>query len=233
MMHRRVQPYHTAATRAVVRAFLFVGLIAGCRKHVDAPTAATAPPRRAEPPATASLASGSSVAAKPSSAPTTAPAVAAAGNTAFESKSGGFRTSYPATWSPQPRKDFVLELVPGASDEKKSPATVSVDVPDLPPHLPGMIRMSLIESHFVDHLKQRFGDVKVEDRKDATLVPQAQERLLTLTWRASDGQQYKQEALLMIHSSRVYIIRGTAPAEDFARADAAFQEVAHSWQWSK
>src|SRR6185436_4504441 len=148
------------------------------------------------------------VAANASTAPAAAPA--ATGSVTFESKASGYRTSYPATWSPRPSKDFELELVPGSLSAKTSPTTVSVDVPSLPPHLPGMIRMSLIESHFIDHLRERFKEVNVENRQDATVVPQAQERLLTTTWRASDGRQYKQEALLMIHSSRVYIIRGTA-----------------------
>jgi hypothetical protein len=218
-----------AVPRAALRLCMLVALATGCRKHVDTPTASAAPPRRAEPSAPASLASAGPVATNASTAPAPAPT----GNVTFESKASGYRTSYPATWSPQPSKDFELELVPSPATGKASPTTLSVDVPSLPPHLPGMIRMSLIESHFVDHLRERFKDVNVENRQDATVVPQAQERLLTLTWKASDGRQFKQEALLMIHSSSVYIIRGTAPVEEFARADSAFQQVAHSWQWSK
>lgn len=144
----------------------------------------------------------------------------------------GFSLSIPHGWTAQPTDTLALLLLPTKSSSAADPvsaASLSLDVPRLPPHLPGMIRMSLVQNGFVKDLRERFGEVTVIDERPAD-VPDAQARMLLLSWR-DDGQPFMQRAVLMIHAGRVYIFRGTSAAEDFATVDRAFGLVLRSLAW--
>lgn len=143
----------------------------------------------------------------------------------FSSPRDGFSLRYPSGWTPKPSNDFVMELHRGET------ATISMDVPSLPPHLPGMIRLSLVENGFLDDLKKETGGVHSSDRTDIS-VPDAQARRITTSWSKA-GTEFRQSAVLMIHADRVYILRATAPADQFDATSRDLDEVLKSLTWTK
>ena len=146
--------------------------------------------------------------------------------TRVDSERYGIHLDWPSDWSPRQSKDFVLELVP----KESSGATISLDVPDLPPHLPGMIRMNLVANGLLDDLKKEQPSLQVVEQKDVQM-PSASARRIATTWKTKDGTEYRQDALLMVHADRVYIIRGTSPAKDAQRVRDAFEKITSSLKW--
>lgn len=146
--------------------------------------------------------------------------------TSIDSERYGIHLDWPAGWSPRQSKDFVLELAPSGSDAQ----TISLDVPDLPPHLPGMIRINLVVNGFLDDLKKDHPGLQVVEQKDAS-VPDATARRVVTTWKEKDGTEYRQDALLIVHADRVYIIRGAGPTNDAQRVRPAFEKVVSSLKW--
>src|SRR3954465_3886595 len=127
---------------------------------------------------------GCSPAKNAGAGPTTAPAPAPApathsasnGVATYENKQAKFRLSYPADWKPAPSKDYVLALVP--KDDAlaaKADRMVSVDVPSLPPHLPGMITLGAIQNGLLDDLRKQWTEVKVLEGSTETM-PDAKAR---------------------------------------------------------
>jgi hypothetical protein len=145
----------------------------------------------------------------------------------------GFAVRIPNGWAPATDKQLALLLLPDQRQPRaggRSGPSMSMDIPALPPHLPGMIRMPLIEDGFVNDLKKRFKDVVVLEGR-AIDIPNAQARVLLLTWR-DDTRHMKQRAVLMIHAGRVYILRATAPAQSFDVVDQAFDVMLASLEWT-
>ena len=73
-------------------------------------------------------------------APTTSPSTQPI---AFVSTAKGVGLEYPPDWKPIPSSDYMLLLVPvgGSSSNERS---ISLDVPDLPLHVPGMIPINSV-----------------------------------------------------------------------------------------
>ena len=61
----------------------------------------------------------------------------------------GIALALPAGWTARASRDYVLELEPaGALGAGRR--EISVDVPDLPPHIPGLIPMGLVKNGYVE-----------------------------------------------------------------------------------
>jgi hypothetical protein len=146
--------------------------------------------------------------------------------TEFRSDQFGFRVTYPQGWQPRPSEDFVLEFVPIDPPSADAGRSISIDVPKLPPHLPGMIRIPLIQNGLVDDVKKKFRDVQIVESRDVDF-PDAKARRLRLRW-TGNGQPFEQEVLMLIHHDRVYIIRGTSPATNFAATNVSFEQIVSS-----
>src|SRR6266550_4669335 len=97
------------------------------------------------------------------------PAVAAiqAGAGEFESRAGHFALRYPADWSSKPTREYTLLLEQRFTAEA---AQVTVDVPYIPPHLPGMMTMKLVANGYVSDLKKRLSGFSVVQEHDDTLA---------------------------------------------------------------
>jgi hypothetical protein len=148
--------------------------------------------------------------------------------TSIDSEQYGIHLNWPPEWSPRQSKDYVLELV----SNDAAGATISLDVPSLPPHLPGMIKMNLVANGFLDDLKKEQPSLQVTEQKDVSMPNTAARRIVT-TWRSKDGSEYRQDALLMVHADRVYIIRGAAPMKSADKTRAACEHVVSSLKWLK
>lgn len=196
----------------VAGAVLIAG--AGCVRRSGGPAAQA--DRTAPPAAPATTQPAEATAAAPES-PLLPPTLT------FESR--GVRFDYPGDWQPRPSDDYVLKLVGSSGSE------MTLDVPALPPHLPGLIPLGMVENGYLDDLKQSYPGLKIDERSDHA-VPGARARLVRSTWPVGDGTDRAEVALLMVHGDHVYILRLTGPAPQVAAARPVFDETARSIRWT-
>jgi len=162
--------------------------------------------------------------------PSTAPTTSAAGETKlFEDRSHGFSLRYPAKWSLRQDPENVFTADARANDE--TGPELSVAVPKLPPHVPGMVPLGAVQSGYVDDLKKRLKDVKVEQRAtDDIPITGCQLRRFAATGRDKNGPRAL-DVLVLYKNDRLYIITAEAPASEADKERAAFQQAVTSWQW--
>jgi hypothetical protein len=171
-------------------------------------------------------------AGKPATTASTTPSTAAASSIGtFSSPKLGIRLQYPADWKPTESKDYELLLVPAkkpaAGDADRS---ISLDVPDLPPHIPGMIPIGLVKNGYLDDLKKQYG--AIETREEAMTVAGAEGRLLISHWK-KDGRSFSDIAVVVVHANRVYILRAAGDQAGEPAIRAVFDGIAKSVQWVK
>jgi hypothetical protein len=159
----------------------------------------------------------------PMGSPTSAPTFVE-----WDKSAKGVKIKYPGDWKAKKNPDFELMLLhAGAAKEDR----ITVDIPDLPPHLPFMIRMSRIEHDYVEDLKKEHPDLQQKKASDVSLSD-AQARLVESTWHANK-ETYDDVALLVIHASNVYIFDAQADDSDLTATRAAFDSIRASIQWTK
>jgi hypothetical protein len=142
---------------------------------------------------------------------------------------GTVRLDLPAGWNKKPNKDYDLFLVPaGAKGDDQS---ISLDIPDLPAHVPGMIPLGMVAKGYLDDLRKTAG-VAIQTKQEPQTLPKAQARLLTSTWQR-DEKSFCDTALVIVHSDHVYILRAACDAAQEKPTREAFDAVAHSLQWTK
>jgi hypothetical protein len=169
-------------------------------------------------------AQAAAVAAVPASAPAPAPAPAH-----WSDARKNVKLAYPGDWKPKKNPDYELMLVPAgaASDDRR----ITMDVPDLPPHLPFMIQMSRVEHDYLQDLKKEHPDLQVKSSAE-TKVPETTARIVQSVWH-QNGAAYDDVVLLMIHASGVYILDIHTPDAQLAPTRAAFDSVRASLVWTK
>jgi hypothetical protein len=190
-------------------------VLAGCGSHRE-----QGPPQASE-----------RAAPSPASAtqPATAPATAQASVTWSLADKGIAKLQYPADWQAKKNPDYELMLVPAGarSDERR----ITLDVPDLPPHLPFMLQMGRIQKDYVADLKKDHPDLQVEDAVDQQL-PNSTARLIRSGWNQA-GMEHRDVALLIIHDSAVYILDAQTDQPHLAVTRAAFDAIRGSLQWTR
>ncbi len=138
-----------------------------------------------------------------------------------EFASHGVRLRYAPPWSPADNANYVLMLV----DPARPGLTISLDVPKLPPHVPGLIPLGMVVNGYVDDLKKQHPGVAVSDAL-ATRVAGANAKRVRSTW---DSQS--EEAVLTVHGDRVYILRANSPVADAASATELLDAILGSVKW--
>jgi hypothetical protein len=162
----------------------------------------------------------------PATAPLGAPA------TVFARPDLGVELTQPAGWAARPNKDYVLLLRPASANGAEAPE-ISLDVPDLPFHIPGMIPIGAVRSGYLDDLRKQVGQMTVEDLPPPD-VGGAAARMVRSTWHpAGGGLGVSETALLMGHGDRVYILRGRADEAHAGETRAGFDEIVRSIKWVK
>jgi len=191
----------------------------GCHSHNQRPIDDPPPPAVAGPTTSASTAT--------SHAAGSVRAAESKPSGVFDAK--GIRFSLPADWAPKKNPDFELMLLPAGS--RSDEPRITLDVPELPPHLPWMIQMNRIEHDYVADLKKAHADLKVDDASDVK-IPNTVARLVRTTWHEKD-QPHDDVALLMIHANAVYILDARAEQAQIEKARAAFEGIRASMKWTK
>jgi len=171
-----------------------------------------------------------------SSLPQTQPEAVEIGTTApasrtalveWEDSAKGVRLSYPSTWKRVKNPDYELTLLPqGATSEDRR---ITMDIPELPPHLPWMIQMSRVEHDYLDDLKKQHSDLKVQESKDGK-VPNSTSRIVASVWH--EGKTPHEDiVLLMIHASAVYILDAQTDDPHLADTRGVFDSIESSLRW--
>ena len=140
----------------------------------------------------------------------------------------GSRFHYPTTWKPKEDKDYELHLVPSTAPAN---CNITFDIPDLPPHFPGMIRLGLIEHGWVDDQKKSLPSLHVDNSADYP-IGGAKARLVQCSWK-QDNAGYAGAGLLIMHSDRVYILAYDADAKSLAQTRDDFHKIGASLRWDK
>jgi hypothetical protein len=162
----------------------------------------------------------------PASPASPAPSSSPAGT--FDRPDLGVKLDWPAGWAKRASDDFVLLL---ARDGTEGSSTLSLDVPNLPPHIPGMIPVGSVRGGYLDDLRKAVGAIKTTDLPPPPL-PASAEKMVRSTWTDAKGE-WQETALLIVHADRVYILRGRSKTADEQATRAAFDAAVKSLQWTK
>jgi hypothetical protein len=162
-----------------------------------------------------------SEAATPTAAPTATP-------TTKPFTGPGIQLAYGGGWRTANDPDYALMLVPDGGG-KTSDVSVSVEVPKLPPHIPGMIPLGSVVNGYVDDMKKQHAGVHVAPPATRK-VAGANARRVMSSW-TTGGKEFSEEAILTVRSDRVYIFRANADEPNRQRATHALNELLNSVQW--
>ena len=143
----------------------------------------------------------------------------------------GIQLAYPAGWEARPNKDYELFLKPAKAGDAGD-TLISLDVPELPFHVPGMIPIGSVRSGYLDDLKKQVGPVTTEDLP-APNVGATAARMVRSRWKTSSGEGVEETALLMVHGDHVYLLRERATDGHADPTRAAFDEMVRSVRWVK
>jgi len=149
----------------------------------------------------------------------------------FTDRAAGFSLQYPADWRKTEDKEYVLAIEPAGIKPTDPRRRITVDVPSLPPHLPGMITLGRVKSGFIKGQKKKLTDVNVIEDVDQP-VPGAKASRVVLTGKL-DGRDRKMAALLMMRDDRVYIIRADSDLANYPQTKAAWDQMVASLRWVK
>jgi hypothetical protein len=171
-------------------------------------------------------------ATQPPAPATTAPATRPTTQSSdiYNNPSAGIRLTEPAGYSTRPSNDVDLLLVPAGQ-----PATpidsVSLEIPDLPVHIPGFIPLGLVVNGYVSDMKKSHPGVAIEQNQ-AYSIPAAKAWIVKSKW--PDGQATDSEtAILIVHDDHVFILRANADAAGLARTMKDYDAFVKSVQWTK
>ncbi len=162
----------------------------------------------------------------PTTIPATVPADQLAHAFDFVAAKNGFALKYPAGWQAIKGPE-VLDI------EQKSFAhrLLTVDVPFIPPHLPGMITLARIEKGFWDDLKKRMSNVQIISSGPQTMV-ESQARRLKATAMQGDVPM-SIDAVVAMRKEHVYILSSETDTPGAADGDAALEMILTSWKWTQ
>lgn len=146
--------------------------------------------------------------------------------TVFQSKGMGVELTYPAGWVARSNPDYVLDVSPDAAHDRVS---ISLDVPRLPPHIPGLIPLGSVVNGYLDDLKKQAPGVEIERPTDTT-VAGARARRVRSSWESS-GEMRIEIAVLTVNKDRVYIFRANAAESHERDVATVFDQMLESVKW--
>ena len=149
----------------------------------------------------------------------------------FTASRGNFSTSLPDGWKQLEKGgDYVLAVTPKDSAGGDGDPVVAVQYPNLPPHIPGLLPLGGVADGYVNDMKKRFPDEKVDQREDAKLDG-ANARQIVSSFQ-KDGNPFREIAMLSVHGDHVYVISATSPSGAFDRSQTAFNQITSKWKWT-
>jgi hypothetical protein len=158
---------------------------------------------------------GCAVTPNPRTAPTSQTSTDAATH-AFQDSGGLIRLEYPAQFTAKHDPAYVLSATADGQ-------TFTLDIPDLPPHIPDMIPLGLVVNGYKNDLKKSHLGVKINE-EPPPVVAQARGRELRSTWE-QDHAPTTELALLLVHGDHVFILRIVTPSGQLSAGQATFDGI--------
>ncbi|MGD1275886.1 MAG: hypothetical protein ABR964_01525 [Tepidisphaeraceae bacterium] len=158
----------------------------------------------------------------------TATRPASAGMVGYTPPKGGFTTQYPSAWHPGTGKD-TLNLAP-AKDDSGGKRRLSIDVPDIPFHLPGMMTMGAVQKGFTDDLQKRFQGLHIDSVSDQAMAG-ARAKRIKATGKEG-GTPMVIDAVVAMNHEQVYIISSESDQAGAKAGSAAVDAIVTAWQWN-
>jgi hypothetical protein len=117
----------------------------------------------------------------------------------------GIQFDYPGNWQIiKPSSSLFALVAPGPGIQAVDRPEMTLDVPNLPWHIPGMISAGMVASGYVDDLrKNHIPDAVVKEQKSLKIAGE-NGRMLTCVGHRN-GRTLTDIAVVMVHADRVYI----------------------------
>jgi hypothetical protein len=154
-----------------------------------------------------------------------APVLTSGGTFTYEK--AGIELSWPSGWKQVDCEECKLKLVPQSTGDASQ--WVTLDVPDLPIHVPGLIPIVRVESGYLDDLRKQYGTIETTELTPP-VVPDSKARFVRAAWSES-GQKVQQTALVLVHADYVYIIRGRSGVDQEQEMRECLDRVVQSLRW--
>lgn len=149
----------------------------------------------------------------------------------FSDPQSGVRIAVPSGWKRNPSDDYTLQIVPEQGSVDSGIVFISLHIPKLPAHIPGLIPMLSVRSGYLGDLREQFQGLSTQDLA-APSLPNTNARMLRSEWPASGGAM-SETALLLVHDDHVFILRGRSDAQHESQVRAGFDQFVGSLEWEK
>jgi hypothetical protein len=126
--------------------------------------------------------------------------------------------------------DFAMRAVPVGSTGQETDPSMSIEVPHLPPHIPGMIPVGSVADGYVQDMGKRYPGVKVDQRTVARLDGASARRIIC-TYECR-GKAWRDLVLLAVRGDHVYVIAADCLVADFDKTRAGFDALLASIHWT-
>lgn len=161
----------------------------------------------------------------------TQPAQSTSGGTikTFRNPDTGILFMYPASWTPTKGQTTLFQV---SDPDAKGSASLCLDVPHLPFHIPGMITPGAVAHGYIDDLKKnRIHDGKVDEETDIE-VSGAKAKRVKVSGH-ENGQVSIDVAVLIVHDDKVYILSCDSDQAGYVAARQALDGAVGSVEWIK
>ena len=146
----------------------------------------------------------------------------------FHDKTAGVSFSYPADWVTQPAGTALF----CAAERANAHTSLTLDVPKLPWHVPGMITCGMVCHGYLDDLrKAQIPDAVIRTATPIKLAGCTARR--TLYTGHCHGQPANDTAVVAVRNDHVYILSVDADETNLPRASATLDAAIASWGWDK
>ncbi len=108
---------------------------------------------------------------------------------------------------------------------------LTLDVPVLPFHLPGMVPIDAVRNGYVEDAKKKITDGEVTNLPDPA-VPDAKQHWVKIAGQ-KNGKPAINEAVLLVHNDRVYILSIDADDKGYQVMHDTLDAAVKSLRWSK
>jgi hypothetical protein len=133
-------------------------------------------------------------------------------------------------WDVDKGGDYAYAAVTDGSSGGKNQPTISIQVPQLPPHIPGFLPLGAVADGYVQDLKKRYPDQKVVE-KSMIKVDGSDARRIVSSFQ-NNGKPSRELAVLTVHGDHVYAITGNCDAPAFDKTKTAFDLLVESFRWT-
>jgi hypothetical protein len=147
----------------------------------------------------------------------------------------GISFDYPADWANEKASTAVFAVAAPGGDPSKAMnpySSLSLDVPTLPWHPPGMISLGMVVSGYKsDLIKNQIHDAVVKDQSPLT-IPDAKACKLTCCGHEKNRVSID-VAVIILHADHVYILSADSDDKGFDLASKTLDAAVGSLKWTK